>query len=171
MIKFTLEAPWYTFRKKVEALFGRDPDIRVGEVVETKDGKTDYTFDLEIRSHEKFIALDRVMPKVKTFGGVTLGICLYDAENSCGEDSPAALYQTIFEGNPLVKDIQDVSDFTGTPHCYVRFRPEVLQFFDDNTADFNGNWSGLAQDIAGEVFADEYRGVHFCTAGKDEPET
>ena len=46
----------------------------------------------------------------------------------------------------------------------VRFKPRVVQFFDDDISDFNGNWSGLAQDIAREVFGAEMRGVHFCTA-------
>ena len=46
----------------------------------------------------------------------------------------------------------------------VRFKPRVVQFFDDDISDFNGNWSGLAQDIAREVFGDGLRSVHFCTA-------
>ena len=37
MLKFTLEAPWYTFRKKVNALFEQDPDITVGEVIESEE--------------------------------------------------------------------------------------------------------------------------------------
>ena len=168
MLKFTIEAPWFTFQKKVKALFERDKDIIVGEVIESDDGKTDYLFDIEVRSHEKFLALDRVLPKVKTFGNVTLGIVLYDEENTVGEEDRIALYQTIFDGNPIVKDIKDVTDFTGTRHGFVRFRPEVIQFPDDNIGDYDGNWSGLAQDIAAEVFDQELAGIHFCTASVNE---
>ena len=174
MMKFAIEAPWYTFQKKVKALFERDDDIIVGEVIESDDGKTDYLFGIEVRSHDKFLALDRVLPKVKTFGNVTLGIMLYDEENTVAEDDRIALYQTIFEGNPIVKDIKDVTDFTGTRHGFVRFQPEVIQFLDDNIADYDGNWSGLAQDIAAEVFDQELAGIHFCTAPVNEgvsPET
>ena len=32
MKKFTLEAPWNTYQKKVKALFDPDPDIIVGDV-------------------------------------------------------------------------------------------------------------------------------------------
>ena len=39
----------------------------------------------------------------------------------------------------------------------VCFKPQVVQFFDDDISDFNGNWSGLAQDIAREVFGDGLR--------------
>ena len=168
MLKFTLEAPWYTFRKKVNALFEQDPDITVGEIIESEDGKVDFLFDIEVRNHEKFLALDRVFPKVKTFGNVTLGIVLYDEENANGADDRVELYRTIFDGNPIVKDVREAMDHTGTRHGFVRFQPEVVQFFDDDISDFNGNWSGLAQDIAREVFEDEMAGIHFCTAAKNE---
>ena len=55
-------------------------------------------------------------------------------------------------------------------HTYLLFKPEVIQFFDDDIYDYEGNWTGLAQDIAREVFADETRGIHFCTASVEEAE-
>ena len=67
-----------------------------------------------------------------------------------------------------MKDVRLAGDRTGTKHGFVRFQPEVIQFFDDDIYDYNGNWSGLAQDIAREVFCDEVRGIHFCTAAVDE---
>ena len=168
MKKISLEAPWFTHRKMVNALFERDPDITVGEVYQPEDGKTDYAFDIEVRSHEKFLALDRALPKVKTFGNVTLGIVLFDEENTSGVDLGIELYETIFCGNPIVKDIREAEDNTGTRHGFVRFQPEVIQFFHDDISDYNGNWSGLAQDIACEVFEGGYGGIHFCTAGIHE---
>ena len=45
-----------------------------------------------------------------------------------------------------------------------------MQFFDDDISDFNGNWSGLAQDIAREIFGSEMCGVHFCTAPVEDDE-
>ena len=170
MMKLAIEAPWYTFQKKVKALFEQDPDITVGEIYEPGDGSVNYAFDMEIRNHEKFLALDRVLPKVRAMGNVTLGICLFDEENDLGEDGAVELYKTIFDGNPIVKDIKDVRDMTGTRHGFVRFCPSVVQFFDDNLNDYSGNWSGLAQDIAAEVFDGEFRGIHFCTAGVNEAE-
>ena len=170
MVKLTLEAPWYTFQKKVKALFEQDPMIEVGEVEEQEDGRTDYAFCIGVRDHEKFLALDRVLPKVRTYGNVTLGIYLFDEENAETGKDRIGIYKTIFEGNAIVKDIKEVSDFTGTRHGYIRFKPEVVQFPDDNIDDFSGNWSGLAQDIAKEVFDHELLGIHFCTADKTESE-
>lgn len=168
MMNFALEAPWYTYQKKVKALFERDEDINVGEIYVPDNADANFMFDIEVCNHDKFVALDRVMPKIRRFGNVVLGVCLYDEENSDAVDTGIELYKTVFEGNPIVKDIKDSVDQTGTRHGYVRFQPEVIQFFDDNLADYSRNWSGLAQDIANEVFGSDFHGVHFCTADKKE---
>lgn len=170
MMMISIEAPWYTYQKKVNALFEQDPDIIVGEVYEPEDGSADFAFDIEVRNHEKFLALDRVLAKQKVFGNITLNVVLFDEENANGADDGIALYETIFEGNPILKDIKDVVDFAGTRVGFVRFQPEVVQFHDDDTSDFNGNWNGLAEDIAREVFTEGYRGISFCTADKRETE-
>ena len=169
-MKLKLEAPWYTYQKKVKALFERDPSIRVGDIYQPKDSTANYVFDIEVKDHEKFLALDRVFPKMKRFGNISLCIILYDEENANGMDEGVSLYEAIFRGNPILKDIQSVVDQAGVQHGFVRFQPEVIQFFNDDLTDFNGNWSGLAQDIAREVFEDDYRGVNFCTADLRENE-
>ena len=155
-----LEAPWYTYQKKVKALFGLDEDIDVGEVYNSDN--CDYAFDIEVKDSDKFVALDRVLPKSVNFGNVELGIRLINTEDVSGTETAVELYQTIFKNNPILKDIRTVEDKTGGIHGFVRFQPEVIQFFHDDISDYNGNWSGLAQDIAKEVFAN--RNVHFCTA-------
>ena len=154
-----LAAPWYTYQKKVKALFDLDADIEVGDVRQDEDGN--YAFEILVHNSAKFIALDRVMPKIVGFDNVMLKINIVDVE----DDSTLAaieLYKTIFENNPIVKDVRDIRDDMGMLHGYVRFQPEVLQFFNDDLSDFNGLWSGLAQEIAKEVFTNQ--NVHFCTA-------
>ena len=171
MKKLVLEAPWYTFQKKVKVLFEQDPEISVGDVYQPGDGTADYAFDMEVRSREKLVALDRVLPKVRGFGNVTLHICLRDGESDGADGAGAALYEAVFRGNRILKDVRSVTDNAGVRHGFVRFQPEVLQFFDDDLSDYNGNWSGLAQDIAREVFSADFRGVHFCTADLRENES
>ena len=163
-----LEAPWYAFNKKLKALFAGDKDIKVSDIYRPDVGEMSYfAIDLLVRKHSKFLALDKVLPPTVEFGDVTVGLCVQDMENNFSEENPVELFTAIFEGNPLVKDIKTTSDFTGTEHAYVRFKPEVVQFFHDDISDYNGNWSGLAQDIAKEVFPN-VNGVHFCTAGVNE---
>ena len=164
MLNLALEAPWQTFTKKLQALFENDPDIDVSDIYEPANAVTTYSVAIQVRKHAKFLALDRLLPSWKGFGNVTLGIDLFDEENE--EVNAAELFKTLFEGNPIVDSIQTKTDPTGTDWNYVLFKPEVVQFFDDDMGDFNGNWNGLAEDIAREVFEENSRNVYFCTAPK-----
>lgn len=165
MLQFTMESPWYTFGKKLHALFEQDMEIDVGDVY--KDEQTDdYAVDICVLSHEKFVALDRVMPKHKDFGNVGLDIKLFDLENDA-VDPDIEIYRAIFKDNPIVKEIVSRSDKAGFTWNYVCFQPTVTQFFDDDLSDVNGNYTGLAMDIAREVFDNEHRGINFCTAAVD----
>lgn len=164
-----LEAPWQRFYKKVNALFALDPDIEVGPIVAAPndDAGYNYALNITVKKHDKFLALDRVVPEIKEFGNVKLRIILYDVENEYRSDD-IDLYKTIFSNNPIVKDIKDAKIPTGETVAYVRFQPDVVQFFDDDLSDYNGNWTGLAQDIASEFFDNDFRGVFFCTASKEQ---
>jgi len=160
---YKLEAPWYTYQKKVKAIFEHDPEITVGEIVQNENG-TGLVFGIEVRNHEKYLALDRVLRRKQTFGNITLTIDLYDEENEEEEEDEAiSLYRTIFKGNPIVEDVADIVDPAGIHHGYVVFRPEVIQFQTDDLTDIFGNWSGLAQNIAREIFDDVAHGLNFCT--------
>lgn len=163
MKKLVLEAPWETWCKELKALFKDDKDITISDIYEPDNGMdTDYGVAIMASNHEKFIALDRLMPRMKSFGNVTLGIDLFDEENM--EVDTASLFKTLFNGNPIVDSIQTRTDQTGTDWNYVLFKPDVIQFFDDDLTDYNGLWSGLAEDIARDVFEENGRGVCFCTA-------
>ena len=163
MMQHTLEAPWYTFGKKLKALFAQDSDIEVSDVYKTNEASDKYVVDVSVLSHEKFVALDRVLVKEKRFGNVTLIISLFDLENDTAHPG-IEIFKAVFKGNPAVAEIISKPDQTGTDWHYVCFKPEVVQFFDDDMTDVNGNFTGLMEDIAKKAFEDNYRGVNFCTA-------
>ena len=163
-MKTKIEAPWYRYRKMVNALFADDPEIIVSEIYEP-DGEINYAFDIEVNNHEKYVALNRLLPGVKTYGNVCLGIILYDVENE--DNDTAEMFKAAFQGNPILEDIKTIIDIAGAKQNYVVFKPEVIQFFDDDTSDINGNWNGLAEDIAREVFSNLDVGVYFCTGEKN----
>lgn len=171
MQKFVLEAPWETWCKELKALFEEDEDISVSDVYTPENGMdADYVVAVQVRKHEKFLALDRLLPRVKCFGNVTLGIDLYDEENA--EVNVGALFATLFEGNPKFDAVRVRTDPTNTDWVYVMFQPKVIQFHDDDISDYNGNWTGLAEEIARDVFAENGRGVFFCTSpvnGENRP--
>ena len=165
MEQVKLSPPWFNFRNKVAALFELDPQVQVDELTEDKSGNPH--LGILVKSHTKFVAMDRVLPPRVAFGNVTLYIDIFDMENKDESEPGVQVFKDLFEGNRLVRDIREVVDAAGQHHAFVRFEPEVIQFYDDNLTDFNGNWNGLAQDIAKELFYTNWS-VQFCTAAKDE---
>ena len=155
-----LTPPWYIYQKQVKALCEHDPQIIVGEIYQQENGK-DYAFDIEVRSHEKFLALDRMLIRFRLFGNVALTINLFDEENA-DEGAPIDICRALFDGNPIVESIEDIVDLAGTHHGFVVFAPKVVQYYADDLRDINGNETTLAQDIAREMFKD-LDGVNYCT--------
>lgn len=162
MLGFNIQAPWVTYNNKIKALFAYDDDIVVSNIYHEEDGP--YTMKITVYNTDKFIALQNLLEKEVKFGNVALHINVIQDSHLKDTSDPVALFTTLFGDNMLIKDIRIDTDFTGTEHCFARFQPEVIQFFNDDTSDYNGNWSGLAQDIAKEVFANAPAGIHFCTA-------
>ena len=162
MENYKISPPWVTYHKKLMALFEGDPEIQVEPIIPESDGV--YTVNIVVYSHKKYCALAAVLKNEVVFGNVTLKILLYDKENNTVVLDPIELYKVIFKDNEKVDEIREVEDVTGVHHCFVMFKPEVTQFFNDNFYDLNGLWSGLASDIAIEVLAENCPQIHFCTS-------
>lgn len=164
-----LSPPWDTYASAVRAFFELDPDIEVSKCYECKDDEGfDYAFNINCKTIEKFLALNRLMSHQAQFGNVSLKINIIDNTDNA-ENPYLDLFTTLFENNPRLKDIQSVSDPAGVVHNYIRFRPEVIQFYNDDLTDYNGNCTTLAEDIAYEIFGDNIdASVNFCTASPDE---
>lgn len=155
-----LSPPWETYAKMLAALFEEDHDIMVGDV-DTEDG---YKLPIYVEDHRKYEALCKLLPFTVRFGNVVLQLIIKDSNKNTGINY-GQLFEDLFKGNPKFKEVKMVKDLVGADHTFVMFQPEVIQFFNDNMFDYNGFWSGLAQDIAKEVFEGATKaGVHFCTA-------
>lgn len=159
----SISPPWCEYAEKLKALFKGDPRVSVGEIGDTQT-PGHKALSIEVLTHKKFVALEKILPKKVTFGNISLEILLFDKENTTPEDNIYALYKDAFAGNYAVEKVIETTDATGLPHLYICFKPEVVQFYNDNMGDYYGNWNGLAQDIAREVFDKAPLGVHFCTA-------
>ena len=173
-----VSAPWFEYGRKLKTLFQGEPDIivdmpyRYCEDDINKGLMTNgYVIDILVRNHNKFLAMDKSLPKEKFFGNVRVRINIYDTENSELKDtSPSELIKVLFKDNPNVDDILELSDFSGTTHTFVIFKPEVKQFYNDDISSPNGLWSGLEQDIAKEIFSETNLSfVHFCTSATRNP--
>ena len=154
MEKMKLSPPWITYVHELNALFGQDPDIRVEFNDQTN------TVALYVEKQEKADALVMLLPATKDFGNVTLNIKIVPANTTAGY---ASVLHKAFEGNPIMKQVITIP----TPYgdmTYAMFRKEVVQFYNDQMDDPNGNKSTLYQDIAQDVLGDLVgTGTFFCT--------
>ena len=157
--KLTLEAPWNTYRKMINALFEYDHEIEVGDVVGI--GSIDYTIDIKVKNHRKFEALRKLLPVRKVFGSITVAIYIYDMEND--EKNDIEMFKDLFRDNPIVSNYEKVKLPDGSERNFVCFEPQVIQFFDDDISDCYGNYNGLAENIARAVFGDRAGDVSFST--------
>lgn len=157
-----LSPPWVTYWKKLEALFNGDPDIEVGQLYDMEDRKEIWIY---VSSEKKYRALNNLLPTYPNFGNVKVKNVLkfQGTEHNDFQD-----LKDLFEGNPRVKDITEAVDFTQTHHLFINFKPEVIQFKNDDVSDYYGLYSGLTADIAKEVFDMDYNGAHFSTAPASE---
>lgn len=159
--KLKLAPPWVTTMKKLEALFGLDKGIRV----EVDDSAP--SVKLYVGNAAKASALEALLPSSWKFGNVECPVTVVP-----GNDGTKRVFKTAgeaveaaFDGNPAVAVIRPVSKGLFKDLSYVAFKREVVQFFNDDLADINGNWSGLYADIAKELL--DADGVFFCTATDD----
>lgn len=155
-------APWVTYYREVNELFKKDKDVFVvfdEENVELK---------IYVKDQIKASAIQYLMPTEKEFGNVVLKIDVIPANGKELREVSTSNIVTIacdaFRDNDavyMVTDVRAVFDLV-----YVIFRKEVVQFFDDNIGDINGNCSTLYEVIARDVFKDI--GIKYCTdCGKE----
>ena len=174
MKKLNLQSPWVTYYNKIRALFDGDEEVSISDISPAEENTAgidvDYEFMIVVCNKEKYIAMTQLMPRVVEFGNVKLGIevCLVGEDD--GYSERIKQYEALFKGNHHVKDIKDVIDQAGVHHGFVRFYPDIVQFYNDDISDYSCNWTGLLHDIAKEIFTSEYRGVNFCIADVKENE-
>lgn len=151
-----LSPPWNEYVNKIKALFGKDPDIKI----EYKD----MNMILRIDGTDKYDALSRLLPKKLNFGGAELVITLIPANRN--NDDVRQNVKNAFKGNPIISRFKDVTGIAGNPMTYIAFGKEVVQYYNDNIGDLNGNRTTLYEQLAREVFGD-VDGVFFCTDNID----
>ena len=148
-----LSAPWVQFYREVEALFSKDPEVKVTY----NDDET--TIKLLVENHDKAEALEALLPSEKTFGNITVRICVIPANNTA--KSELDLVKTAFKGNPALAYVMDTETVFGTMN-YVVFEREVVQYYNDDIGDVDGKKSTLYEDIARNVL--NTKGIHYCTS-------
>lgn len=152
MENMKLSPPWVAFVHEVEALFEDDGEIRI---LYDQDNNV---LKLFVDDVGKADALSQLIPAEKIFGNVTLKIEIIPSNK---EVSKADLFEKAFAGNSALEFVFTADTPFGKIN-YAIFKNKVVQFFNDQMDDINGNRSTLFQDIAKDVFGTDH-GVFYCT--------
>lgn len=155
-------APWVTYYREVDELFKKDEEVFVvldEENVELR---------IYVNNQSKASAIQYLLPTEKEFGNVILKIEVIPANGmkirNVDETNILDIVCDAFRENDAVYMVTGVRSMFDL--IYVIFRKEVVQYFDDNLGDINGNCSTLYEVIARDVFRDV--GVKYCTdCGKE----
>lgn len=157
MPRIKLSAPWDVFYREVNELFKQDDGIQVVYDEETKEIK------LYVKSSSQASALNELLPTEMTYGNVTQKITVTPANGFLFKSGKSAnRFRDAFEGNPIISRIETVGDVFTNPITYVAFVNCVVQYFNDDLGDINGQCSTLYQEIAKNVFGN-VDGIYFCT--------
>ena len=158
MSRIKMSAPWDVFYNEINELFREDSDVTVVYDEDTKEIK------LYVQGQDKATALNDLLPTHKTYGNVTQKITITPANGFSFASSGSNIYKIadVLRGNGAVSRILTVSGAFSNPITYVAFINKVVQYFNDDIGDINGQCSTLYQEIAKDVFG-ELDGIYFCT--------
>ena len=160
MARVKLSAPWDEFYNEVNELFRYDDEVRVVFFEEQK------TIKLYVDNPAKAEALQKLLPQKKEWGKVVLLIEVIPSNKEKKTELTRSIWSVAFTSNTAVSFIYTIDGIFNNPLTYVVFVNEVVQYFNDNLGDINGNRSTLYEDIARDVFG-HVDGTFFCT---DTPE-
>lgn len=166
MAKLKLSPPWDTYYQELNAMFKNDPTVHV--VMDDDECEV----KLYVDSGDKDEALRQLLPETKEFGGVTLKVTVVPANvplqtryvyNKDCDEYIERMFRAAFDGNPALCDVVTVQGVFGFSACYVVFKKEVVQYFNDNMGDINGLCSTLYENIANNIFKPDL-GAFYCTS-------
>ena len=152
--EFNMMSPWAEYLNQIDAFFKEDDDVRVEYDNEAM------VIKIYVDGAAKAEALSKLLPTSKKFGNVEIKVNIIPANPL--DTSRIGLFKKAFEGNRAVADIETISDISSNDFNFIIFKPEVVQYYNDDLSDFNGICSTLYQDLAKELFG-ETEGVYFCT--------
>jgi hypothetical protein len=157
--KAGLSAPWWTTYKKIKAIFEKDPEIEVSDLVEGENGQNFVT--LTSANKAKLEAIASLVKDEFKYGNVTLTVQYY---YSGSEEVDLSTFDTAFKGNPIYVRSYDA----GMGFFYAIFAKEIIQFYNDDLTDAYGNYNAVAADVVSDILVD---GISINPSTLDEANT
>lgn len=161
--KIGLSAPWTILFNEYKAMFAGDSNVKVS-FDERENGEK--AIILYVTGDKKAKALEKLLPSEVKFGNIVVKIVVKPANKLADEDI-VQLFREAFDGNEAVSSMHISDNPFAFNAAYIVFKKKVVQFYNDNFTDINGNCSTLYQEIAKDIF-DVHDGICFCTSALDD---
>ena len=145
-------APWTNYYREIEALFENDTQVTVKYDEEARVVK------LYVDDQEKADAIAKILPDEKTFGNVVVKVNVIPANNE--NDTVEDLIAKAFKGNAVLDYVKAIQTPFGEM-TYAVFKPDAVQYYNDDMGDINGMRTVLYQDIAKDVL--NVDGLRICS--------
>lgn len=156
-----LSPPWDTYYSKLKYSVGVTPGVNVGALIPINDSL--YIVVVTVDSVPVGLALATLLKQEMQFDEVKVMVFVQDQQGTQISPIPGSL--TAFEiaqlflesltGNAYFDNVVVRPFAPGEPNAvYPVFKPEVIQFFDDNLADLYSNFNGVAADVFRDVMKD-----------------
>ena len=163
--KLRLSPPWYSYQRKVFALFGSDPQVKMRDLCQVDEAN--YRIDMLVCNGLKAQAIRALLPRTVQISGVTVTTRVLFPMEHCevrpsSQECDAQLLEDAFTGNPIFDRVGAHSSPFGGPQIgYCIFKKQVIQFWDDDLSNYYGLHTTLAENIARDVLKPTT--VQFCT--------
>jgi hypothetical protein len=158
--KAGIQAPWTTTYNKICALFNNDLDLHITDLTEKTEGN--YTFTISSVNGVKLDSIKKILKNHFEFGNVTMDI-EFIPENDDDKITDSD-FRNAFNCNENLAEVRTIETPDGFSRTYVVFEKEVVQFYNDDLTDLYGNYNGLMEDIARELFNEVDPSISYCTA-------
>ena len=158
-----LSPPWFTLQEKFANIFGCDPAVTVGDL--DTSNKHAYVLAIVVDDKNKGIALRTIIRAHLPMGNINVETVV---KNSKGELWEAILIANdkqlqevitvAFTGNPLFVESKKKQQLPGFPVVQVGLimTTTIVQFFNDNQADFYDNFNGITAQVVPDLIHMSY---------------
>lgn len=156
----TLSPPWHIYANYIKSIFQKDPEVTI--IVPEETEKSEFVITIKCTNKIKTFAISELLANEIQMGNITVIInCVYTGSTQVDYN----VLNAALSNNPEVSEIVKETSAMMIENTFCVFKKNVIQFFDDNIGDINGNFSGLAEDISRQIFNKE-TGVFYCTSDK-----
>ncbi|MHA7136689.1 hypothetical protein ACRTEV_05385 [Rossellomorea arthrocnemi] len=152
-----LSPPWVTYHNELKYSIGQDPSVIVGPLIPAFGN---YIIPVTAIGDEKAIALATLLKDTVEFGNVSVNVVVINGDQEIVNPLPcplrsfvvADLVQSALSGNPYFIEVVVKPQMPGGPNAvYPVFKPEVIQFFNDDISNLCNTFTAVASSVFADV--------------------